>query len=90
MGNLKKTNEKDCSTVCEGDEKIMCGGGLKKSIFEASGLPPEQKYLDATVELKEPVVINTIQRWLDYQNEDTWKEYCNLKDLRQQMQLGPY
>jgi len=36
LGNLKKTNEEDCSTVCEGDEKIMCGGGLKNSIFEAS------------------------------------------------------
>jgi hypothetical protein len=60
----------------------------KRKIFDVSGFLPEQKYLDTTVHLKDFVVLKTIQNWLRFQDSNTWVEYCNLKDLRQQMQLA--
>jgi hypothetical protein len=60
----------------------------KKRIFEAAQLPPMEDILKDVVNLRDDVVLVTIKRWIDYQNDDTWKELMMLKDLRSEMQLS--
>ena len=60
----------------------------KRKIFDVSGFPPTLEFMDATVSLKDSVVLSTVQGWLTFQDSSTWVEFCNLKDLRQQMQLA--
>ena len=60
----------------------------KKRIYEAAQLPPMEKTQMNVVHLKDEVILITIKRWIDYQDDDTWKEYTMLKDLRSEMQLS--
>ncbi len=50
----------------------------KKRIFEAAQLPPMESVLMDVVNLKDEIVLLTIKRWIDYQNDDTWKELLML------------
>jgi hypothetical protein len=60
----------------------------KKRIFEAAELPPMEDMLMNIVYLKDEIVLLTIKRWIDYQNDDTWRELMMLKDLRSELQLS--
>jgi hypothetical protein len=60
----------------------------KKRIFEAAELPPMENILMDVVNLQDDIVLITIKRWVDYQNDDTWKELVMLKDLRSEMQFS--
>lgn len=60
----------------------------KKRIFEAAQLPPMENILNDVVFLADDVVLVTIKRWIDFQDDDTWKELMMLKDLRAEMQLS--
>jgi hypothetical protein len=60
----------------------------KKRIFEAAQLPPMEDVLMNTVFLKDDIILITIKRWIDFQDNDTWKELMMLKDLRSEMQLS--
>lgn len=60
----------------------------KKRIFESAQLPPMENVLNDVVYLHDDVILVTIKRWIDFQNNDTWKELMMLKDLRAEMQLS--
>lgn len=61
---------------------------IKKRIFEAAQLPPMEDVQNDVVYLRDDVVLLTIKRWVDFQDNDTWKELMMLKDLRAEMQLS--
>lgn len=78
-------------TYSKDSDKITLGTDWtenKKRIFEAAELPPMEAILMDIVNLKDDIVLLTIKRWIDYQNDDTWKELTMLKDLRSEMQLS--
>lgn len=60
----------------------------KKRIFEAAELPPMESILMDVVNLKDDIILLTVKRWIDFQNDDAWKELTMLKDLRSEMQLS--
>jgi hypothetical protein len=60
----------------------------KKRIFEAAQLPPMEDILKDVVFLGDDIILITIKRWIDFQDDDTWKELMMLKDLRAEMQLS--
>jgi hypothetical protein len=60
----------------------------KKRIFEAAQLPPMEDVLKNVVYLADEVVLVTIKRWVEFQDDDTWKELMMLKDLRSEMQVS--
>jgi hypothetical protein len=60
----------------------------KKRIFEAAQLPPMEDVLRNVVFLADEIVLITIKRWIEFQDDDTWKELMMLKDLRSEMQLS--
>jgi hypothetical protein len=60
----------------------------KKRIFEAAQLPPMEDVLRNVVYLADEVVLVTIKRWIEFQDDDTWKELMMLKDLRSEMQVS--
>jgi hypothetical protein len=72
-------------------DKIILGadwGENKKRIFEAAQLPPMEDVLRNVVFLADDIVLVTIKRWIEFQDDDTWKELMMLKDLRSEMQLS--
>lgn len=60
----------------------------KKRIFESAELPPMESILMDVVNLKDDIILLTVKRWIDFQNDDAWKELTMLKDLRSEMQLS--
>lgn len=56
---------------------------VKKRIFKESMLP--DSLWGEVAELKSDGVINTIQKWLQYQNDTNWVQYITFRDLRRQM-----
>src|SRR5688572_8382149 len=72
-------------------DKIILGTDwveTKKRIFESAQLPPMEDVLNDVVYLRDDVILLTIKRWIDFQDNDTWKELMMLKDLRAEMQLS--
>lgn len=60
----------------------------KKKIFEAVLIKPmEGPYVDL-IHLKKEAVLQTVHNWLEFQDNDTWKQLQVLKDLRVEMQLS--
>lgn len=60
----------------------------KKKIFDFVMLKPEKKYEDELVHLKSTEVVETINAWIDFQDNQTFKMLQTLKDLRVQMQIA--
>lgn len=60
----------------------------KKQIYDAAELPPVKEVIDEVVYLKNDIILNTIKKWLEYQDIDAWTELCMLKDLRIEMQVS--
>lgn len=68
-------------------EQVIIGmewGDNKKKIFEYVMLPDYM--LEDVVELTNPVIVSTIEKWFDSQNNEVYKELVMLKDLKLQMQ----
>jgi len=60
----------------------------KQRIFEFVMAKPEKGLYEDLVLLKNENVIDCVLRWLDHQDNDTWRMLCVLKDLRLEMQLS--
>lgn len=78
-------------TYSKDSDKITLGadwGENKKRIFETAQLPPMEEVLRNVVFLADDIVLITIKRWIEFQDDDTWKELMMLKDLRSEMQLS--
>ena len=58
----------------------------KKRIYEDSMLPPDEKVRDSVMHLQDQVVKDTIQKWLDYQDEPIFTQLQVCKELLIQMQ----
>lgn len=60
--------------------------GVKKRIFEKTLLPKE--YYEDLVLLKNKIIIQTIQRWIDFQEESVYANLLSLRDLMIEMRLS--
>jgi hypothetical protein len=72
-------------------EKITLGMNWlenKKRIYEAAFLPPLEDFLRDILYLQDAIVLATVKKWIELQDDDTWKELIMLKDLRTEMQLS--
>ena len=56
----------------------------KKRIFDKSGLT--EKHVDAFLNLNNDVVLKVINRWLNFQDNDTFYQLAVLRDLKIEMQ----
>lgn len=72
-------------------EKVVLGMDWeknKKRIFDEAELPPSEEMQEAVIYLKDEAILNTINKWLDFQDEEAYTQYCALKDLRVEMQVS--
>jgi hypothetical protein len=72
-------------------DKIILGRDWKKNkqeIFEFVLIKPEKKSYEDLVLLENKAVVETIHRWVDHQNNDTFTHLQVLKDLRVEMQIS--
>jgi ribosomal protein S20 len=60
----------------------------KQLIFEKTAKQSKTNLYEVLVLLRNKVIVETIQRWLDFQDSDTFKQLQILKDLRCEMQLS--
>lgn len=58
----------------------------KKRIFDDTFLPKE--YYEDVVLLKNRIIVNTIQKWVDFQDNNPYANLCSLKDLMIEMRLS--
>lgn len=58
----------------------------KEQIFEFVMVKPEKKLYNDLVLLESSAVIESVHKWLDYQDSGVWKQLCVLKDLKVEMQ----
>lgn len=59
----------------------------KRKIFEKVSLKPERSIYEDVIHLKNQTVLETIKRWLDYQDNDVFEQLQIMKDLRAEMQM---
>lgn len=72
-------------------DKIILGMDWQKnkqSIFEFIMAKPKANFYESLVLLKNPSVVESIHRWLDFQDNDTFRQLQVLKDLRMEMQIS--
>lgn len=60
----------------------------KSDIYEFICAQQNKGLFDDLVNLQHPAVIRSVHKWLDWQNSDTHKTLCSLKDLKVEMQLS--
>jgi hypothetical protein len=60
----------------------------KQSILEQAQVEPIVGMYEALVLLKNEAVLKTINNWLEFQQQDTFKQLQILKDLRVEMQMA--
>lgn len=76
-------------TYSKDSEHIILGDDWQKNknrIFDKTYLPKE--YYEDFVLLKNRIVIETIQRWVDFQDNNTFSNLMSLKDLMIEMRLS--
>lgn len=73
---------KDSNLVILGDDWMQ----NKKRIFDKTFLPKE--YYQDLVLLENRIVIKTIQKWIDFQDNKVYANLCSLKDLMVEMRLS--
>lgn len=56
---------------------------LSKRIFEMSNL--DEKYFDEVADLKNDSVRDVAEKWLQFQNDENFTNYCHFRDLRREM-----
>lgn len=72
-------------------DKIIMGmdwGDNKKKIFEEVYAKPTKGLIDDLVYLKNQAVVETINKWIDFQDSDTFRMLQTLRDLRLEMQMS--
>lgn len=72
-------------------DKVIIGDDWqenKKRIFDAAMIPPMQGIKGQVLYLKSEAVLQTIQGWLDFQQEDAFSHLMMLKELKLEMQLS--
>jgi len=72
-------------------DKIIMGmdwGDNKKKIFEEVYAKPTKGLIDDLVYLKNQAVVETINKWIDFQDSDTFRMLQKLRDLRLEMQMS--
>lgn len=72
-------------------DKIILGRDWKKNkqeIFEFVMIKPEKSSYEDLVLLKNKAVVESIHRWVAYQDNDTFTQLQVLKDLRVEMQIS--
>lgn len=60
----------------------------KQAIFEKAMVLPRKNLYEDLILLKNENVLNTINKWLTYQDNDTFTTVQTLKDLRNEMQIS--
>lgn len=78
------TYSKDSTKVVISDSWLK----NKERIYEAADLPPIDDIRNEVMYCREEAVLVTIKRWLEFQDNDTFKEIAMLKDLRLEMQIS--
>jgi hypothetical protein len=75
---------------CESEMLIIGADWLKtkQKIFEKASIKPNEKFYEDLVHLKNRVIISTIEKWLSYQENDTFTMLQTLKDLKVEMQVS--
>lgn len=84
---LKQITKYIVWTYSLNSEQVVLGmewGENKKKIFEYVMLP--DYYWSDIVDLKSDVIVQTINKWLIFQDKETYTELCKLKDLKLYMQ----
>ncbi len=72
-------------------DKIILGmdwGDNKKKIFEEVYAQPVRDLMNDLVYLKSEAVVETINKWLDFQDSETFRMLQTLRDLRLEMQVS--
>lgn len=72
-------------------DKVIIGDDWeenKKRIFDAAGFEPIDSYLQATVYLKDEIVVKTINKWLNFQDNDINAQLKSLQDLQLEMRIS--
>jgi hypothetical protein len=72
-------------------DKIILGRDWKKNkqeIFEFVLIKPESKSYEDLVLLKNEAVVESIHRWVDFQQNESFAQLQILKDLRVEMQIS--
>jgi hypothetical protein len=72
-------------------DKIIIGDDWeenKKRIFEAAGFEPIDSFLQATVYLKDDIVVRAINKWLSFQDNDINAQLKSLQDLQLEMRIS--
>jgi hypothetical protein len=71
-------------------EMIVLGSDWQKNkqkIFELCLVRPKEEFYESLVLLKNTAVVEAIHNWLEWQDQDVFKQLQTLKDLRIEMQL---
>jgi hypothetical protein len=78
-------------TYSKDSEKITLGTNWlenKKRIYADAYLPLHDDFRNDIIYLQDIAVLVTVKKWLQFQDDDTFKELIMLKDLRTEMQLS--
>ncbi len=83
-------------------EKVVQGmewQSNKRKIYEDADMPGGNKYIidseeykltfyDGFVLLKHPTALETIKKWLDFQDDENWSNWCMYNDLLVEMRIA--
>lgn len=78
-------------TYSKDSEKITLGTNWlenKKRIYADAFLPLHDDFRNEIIYLQDIAVLVVVKKWLQFQDDDTFKELIMLKDLRTEMQLS--
>lgn len=73
---------KDSRSIILGDDWYR----NKVRVFDSTFLPKE--HFESLVNLKSSVVVSTIRRWVDFQDNEVYTNLCSLKDLMTEMRTS--
>ena len=78
------TYSKDSPKIILGEEWQL----TRQRIFEAASLPPTEEMKNSVLELNDQVILKTIQKWINFQDHEVWKELMMLKELKLELQMS--
>lgn len=89
--NLKSVIRYILYAYSQQSDKVILGMDWQKNkqqIFEFVMVRPQKGLYEDLVLLKSEAVLETVQRWMDWQDADSFKMLQTLRDLRVEMQLS--
>lgn len=72
----------------DSDMLLMQGntwGKVALEIYEKVNLPEDKDFMLEIIDLKKPQLVETVNNWLYFQNDENWAQYITYRDLRHQM-----